>query len=947
MTRRIGLRRPRIAGHTTPSGLVKATSGPTMLPGGATLPAGSQVTDATSMLGALQARTGMNVNGATPLPRDEQYWALMGPGAPLYPAPLNAPNLATGQADPRRWQYPVSWNLTQDEGRLVDWSTLRSAAREVDLISQCIRVRRTEQSSLDWDITLTRRTIETNGIQSSQDKNALLQKYSAEISRLIEFWSEPDSTNGYTWTEWVEMLVQESMVTDAVSIFPRFTYGGDLCSLELIDGATVKPLLDERGNRPHPPAAAYQQWLYGFPRGEYTDSGAGTPDWSGAAGSLIYKPRYTRVDSPYGYSPVEQALVSAELWMRRQQWMVAEYTQGTAPRMVLKANVSVNSTPEQIRAWEDSLNDYYGGSTGNRHRLRMFPDGFEPTLVDDAAERYKPDYDEFLVKLICAHMDVQPQEIGFTPKNGLGGAGHGESQEAITYRKALRPTAQWLAGIMNQISYAYLGMPKDLTFQFLGLDSEDEDTADTITEKQYRSGRKTLNETRDAAGQPRYDFAEADMPMVVTERGVVILENASALVEPGELVSPVQAPPMHAPEGMDDNPGDAGASTPVVEARRAREAGKTKPAAFQAAADVAEPTDAQKAELAAYRNWARKPRARPFEFDTVSKADAAVAGVDLARVVFKSDGDATPKSRTGQTWAGWTKDLEVSAYWTSQISRAFRGLIDTRRLADAWAAARGIGKTAVGDQPGPGEIADAKAWLSARIAAGQDISGAIQDALEHIQSGVWTDGYYVGDRASVWTAREAIVAAARKLGEPLPANSTLTTRIDWGDWTPGDTDAAQRVLGGGLQRLLDQAHVTVSSIAANRMDDLADVLAEGLSGGLSPGEIARNLDGVLEDPKWASMVADTETARAISIATQDRYLSIGVTANSWMTAADQRVCQACRDNEDAGAVSVGQSFPSGESAPPSHPRCRCALAPVVDSITNIYWPTLESTLSSV
>src|SRR5690348_12047801 len=188
MARRLGLRRPLAGGMRTPAGLVKATSGPTTLPGGATIPAGSQVTDATSMLGALQARTAMGVNGSTPLPRDEQYWALMGPGAPLYPAPLNVPNPGTGQADPRRWQYPVSWNITQDAGRLVDWSTLRNAARDVDLISQCIRVRRTEQSALEWDISLTRRTIEANGIRSNQDKNALLQRYSAEISRLIEFW---------------------------------------------------------------------------------------------------------------------------------------------------------------------------------------------------------------------------------------------------------------------------------------------------------------------------------------------------------------------------------------------------------------------------------------------------------------------------------------------------------------------------------------------------------------------------------------------------------------------------------------------------------------------------------------------------------------------------------------------------------------------------------------
>ncbi|MER6877414.1 minor capsid protein, partial [Amycolatopsis sp. NPDC000673] len=259
-----------------------------------------------------------------------------------------------------------------------------------------------------------------------------------------------------------------------------------------------------------------------------------------------------------------------------------------------------------------------------------------------------------------------------------------------------------------------------------------------------------------------------------------------------------------------------------------------------------------------------------------------------------------------------------------------------------------IEKTTAPEQPNRAVIADALIWLSARAASGgQDVAGTVRRELEHILDGVWTDGYYVGDRAAVWTAREAIVAAAKLTGEQLPAeaagHATVTASIDWGAWSPGDTEAARRVLGGGLDRLLAQAHVTIRSVVPGRMDALAETLAEGLEAGLAPAEIARNLDGVLTDRAWASMVAETETARAISAATQDRYLGIGVTANTWMTATDQRVCPACRDNESAGPVSIGQSFPSGASGPPGHPRCRCALAPVVDSIANIAWPTLEPT----
>jgi SPP1 gp7 family putative phage head morphogenesis protein len=637
-------------------------------------------------------------------------------------------------------------------------------------------------------------------------------------------------------------------------------------------GNTVKPLLDERGNRPHRPAPAYQQWLYGFPRGEYTDSGAGEPDWSGDAGSLIYKPRYTRVESPYGYSPVEQALVSAELWLRRQQWMVAEYTEGTTPRTFLKAT-GIPMTPEQQRAWEDSLNDFYGGSTSRRHRLRLFPDGFDPVQIEDAAERYKPDYDEFLVKLICAHMDVQPQEIGFTPRNGLGGAGHGESQEAITYRKALRPTAQWLVGIMNQISYAYLGMPRDLTFQFLGMESEDEDGADQTVDRQFRAGRVTLNETRDEAGLPRYDFAEADMPMIVSQRGVVFLENASTLFEPGEEITPAQAPPMtEPPEGADSN---VGSTVPVAPQKK------------QAA-----PTEAAKAELGAYRNWARKDHARPFEFAELTKADAETAGVDLARVVFKAGG-AGPKLPSGRTWPGWSRDLAVAKHWAPKLSQALTGAINTRDLAERWLSVR---KAA--------DPSDAQLWLGAQaIPVGQAIGSTLRN--------IHTEGYIVGQRSAV--------------------AMTANLDVSWDNWTPGDPAAAEALIGDdmGLQRLLNEAGVTINSIAQNRLDDLAQALADGLDSGDSVDEIAAALTGVLDDASWAYMVALTETTRAVSYATQQTYLANGIQLNNWITALDQRVCLACDQNEAYGDVPVGQDFPSGQSMPPAHPACRCALSPVL------------------
>lgn len=892
------------------------------------------VHDIGQQVAAMRDAQALGAGAATPLPRPPAWaTAPFGPGMPLYPAPLDPVRPDSGRPAPRLYEYPVSWNLTGTANRLHSWQLLRDAADGVSLFRRCIEIRKDHMVGLDWDIVISQGAIETAqrdegpGTGRADLEGKLRDRLSPEIDRAAAFLDQPDRANGYTFAQWLSMLLEEVFVLDAAAIYPRRTYGGDLWSLEVLDGSTIKPLLDERGGRPLAPAPAFQQILYGFPRGEFTadvtegPGGAEVIDGAYASDQLIYSRRVVRVWTPYGYSAVEQALDDGDLYLKRHRWMKSEYTEGTSVAGLFKIDPTSATgsmwSPEQLLQYEREYNDAVSGSQSDRQRVRFLPPGVEP--IDGAsltamAEKYKPEYDLHLIKLLAAHFDTTLPELGFTEAKGLGSEGYHEGQADVQARKT-RPIIKYVQALVTSILRTHAAMPRELEFKFLGLDEEDDPGADDVEGKRQAYGVKTLNERRDDLGLPRYDFEEADKPMIITGRGVIFLEGSSALEPPGVEVDPPKPPPVTG------QPGEPQIEEPGADKPADSSGAETgKPQAKPVPAD----DKAKAAELAAYRRWSakRKPgvERRPFVFEHCVEDDVypfqPVEGCDY---VIKGAGDAGPKAPAppGRQWPGWEHDLSVVEHYapllSRALSRALTGPTSATALARTWLASR-TEATDLG-------VADARAWLEHQ---GIDLETPLRRVLEPL----WTEGYFIGDRAAA--AMVAGLLLSRKAADP----HEYTVAPDWGDWTPGDARAARLILdaegrAGGLIDLLDAAGVDISSIAAHRLDDLAQALHRSLSEGWSPSKLAKQLRGVLEDPRYARMVATTETNRAVSAASLARYRDNQIEAKEWMSAEDQRVCVICNENEGDGPVPLDAYFSSGDDAPPGHPDCRCAIAPAL------------------
>lgn len=818
--------------------------------------AGGQVYTA-AQVGSLlqqQAETGAL---AQPLPRD-LYPYHFGPGVPLIPAPLDPTTRASGRAEPRLWEYPVTWNLPgTSTGRPVPWKTLRDAAN-LPLIRDCIRVRKAEIQGLDWDFGLSRRAVDR---AQREDPDAgrldvernLRERLVGDIDRATDFWQVPDRGNGYTFAEWICAFLEEQLVLDALAIYPRYTLGGDLYALEILDGSTIKPLLDHRGGRPMPPQPAYQQIIHGFPRGEFTADVSDTdgdviiPDGY-AADQLVYIRREVRTHTPYGLSPVEQALLDIDLWQKRIAWIRAEYTDGVMPAgWLINEQAGTSSwTPAQIAEYERELNDYYSGQTANRMRYRVLPPGLRPddSGSNDQAEKYKPEFDLHLLKLVVAHFDLTVHELGFTEAKGLGSDGHAEGQDRLNERKGREPVLRWIAALITDMSRAHLGLPRELEFKWLGLDDE-EDDVETVT-AQVAAGLLTLNEGRDEIGRPRYTFAEADKPAVIAASGTITFvegaeERAQAAME------------------LEARAVDAKAQAPAGDEKKP--AGK-KP----------DPKAAEKsAEASAYRRWAAKGRtARRFELEhLVEPDDLDDYGIDPERVTYLGKADAPDD--------GAPLD-QIADEYAARLRAAVLAAVDVEALAGAWRgreATKGLGSVG--------------RWVRERL------TGLIE-ALQQVAREMLTDGWEAGAA----TALEQLDGAT--------------------EWPAG----------ARLRELLAAVDVTISSVADSRFGELAEVLEGATERGAAGDLLAAELRGVLEASQWAETVAVTETARAMSAATQATYQANKVGRKSWALAPDQRVCPTCSGNASQGPIPTDGSFSSGDPHPPAHPNCRCALMPVLD-----------------
>ena len=382
-----------------------------------------------------------------------------GPQAPMPPA---APTEVGG----RRFDFPPGFNL-QTRPRAyepIGFLELRALADAYDLLRVIVETRKDQVARLDWIIRPRRAA----GAATDDPR----------VGRIEAFFRRPDGCS--SWDAWLRELLEDLFVIDAPSLWCERDRAGRLLHLHPLDGATIKRVIDDWGRTPAPPLPAYQQVLHGLPAVDYT------------ARDILYRPRNTRVHKVYGFSPVEQIVVTVNIALRRQVFQLQYYTEGNIPEALI--GTPDNWTPEQIERFQTYWDGINAGNTAERRHAKFVPGGVAKTFLPTKEPELTGATDEWLARLCCYAFSVSAQ-----PFVRMMNRATAEEAQDQALSEGLAPIRQWVKALVDGIIAAEFGAP-DLEFAWADDLPADAATLASIAAQYVKAGIKSVNEVRRELG---------------------------------------------------------------------------------------------------------------------------------------------------------------------------------------------------------------------------------------------------------------------------------------------------------------------------------------------------------------------------------------------------------------------------------------------------------------
>jgi len=822
----------------------------------------------------------------------------------------------------RQWDFTPGINLqfTPRGDQAISFQQLWNVSNSFDLCRLMIEKRKNDIANRAWLIRVVPKAGET--------KSARLKRESSnpDVAKVTQLLRYPDGVHRFA--QWIRMWVEQMLVFDAPTVFPLRAMDGSLLSLRLISGSTITPLIDDHGFRPMPPSPAYQQIILGIPtanvagqkqRLEFT--APNRKDWKpGDPSELFYHPKNPRVDSRWGFSPVEQIIVTLSIAANRQQFFRDFYTSGNVPEGLLPMPESWSA--QQIKDFQKWFDSILAGNLKMKRRIIMVPDTKrEPTMTKN--EALTDATDDYLNRLVAFAFGESPQPL----VKQVGHQSTAKEGNDQAQASGLEPDLAHIAGSINDILNAF-------GYDEIEFVWEDPTEIDPVKKQQndvayVNAGIYTRNEVRNDNGDDPRPEPEADILMITTPSGPVPL-NADAAAERSQSMTPEPAPDDEQEPGK-PQPGKkpakkraplklvAGDLTP--RSRQAMDGAKRVLRKFLAAQKTRISTGAAEQFVALKANVPRGTLLK-WDCDRLQQLQEkpAEARAALLSTLSRCFDARLPENASAEARAAQKDELPfLRKYLSASREDQERALQNLRAAGpDAPPKLRRAAKGDLAVSGAPSQTPQDQTLTDAERAA--LILASLQWDYPTLYSGLKPYLEMAAEEGAAQGAHQAAVNLGSDMSQILkPATDAATA---------GAADRAAQMVGlkADADGNLTEAPGADWAISTTAKDDVLNTIKQAISEGWSPQQLEAVLQAsAVFTPDHADLIADNEITRQQALGHLCAWMESKAVLEYVWTVADLGCCALCASFSALGSVPVGYQFAPMITAPGAHPGCRCWL----------------------
>lgn len=449
----------------------------------------------------------------------------------LWPSPLQPIKpMGPEGSEPKAFQFFEGQNLlyTPRPDAFYTAAQLKQLAT-FPLASMCISNVKDVLCKAPWEIQVKLKPGET------RKEAARRSKGDEQLLKLSRFFEKPDRIN--CWDEWLRPLLDDMLTIDAATILVRKTFSGQIAELCVLRGESIVRYIDNNGWTPVPPYPAYAQNWWGIPLVNLTSD------------QLLYAPRNivprnTISSQLYGMSPTEQLAPEIEVGIKRLEFVLAYYTEGSVPGLLQV--VPKGTSSDKIAEAMGWMNSELAGNLAARRQIRLIQGWQEPGKPDQIVMTKEPlladPYDEQLTRRVAFGYGTSPQRL--TRQMNRASA---EQQDEAAELDGTMPYFNWLKrSVMDKLIQIKFGLT-DYEWVPDPFREPSFDRAAEAVAKIMSKPVMSINEVRDRLGLEPRPETEADNLGMATANGWLPLDVA---IE----VARAQAGVVNGGDGADTKP---------------------------------------------------------------------------------------------------------------------------------------------------------------------------------------------------------------------------------------------------------------------------------------------------------------------------------------------------------------------------------------------------------